>query len=134
MTYFSQFSLQQSLYQQLTGDTTLMALVSGIFDHVPQGTAYPFVTIGEAAIRDFSNAEKQGTEQQVTLRIYSREAGRKQASAIMERIVTLLNSADLTVSGQTLRSLRFLSSNIVLQDDGLTYRGTLIFRALLNEA
>lgn len=133
MTYFSQFSLQQSFYQHLTGDTTLMALVSGIFDHVPQSTAYPFVTIGEAIIRDWSNVEHQGTEQTIALRIWSREAGRKQASTIMERIVTLLNSSTLSVSGQALRSLRFVSSNIILQEDGLTYRGTLTFRVLLSE-
>ncbi len=108
-----------------------MGLVTGIFDHVPQDTAYPFVTIGEANIRDWSNVETQGTEQNISLHIYSREAGRKQAATIMERIITLLNSANLSVTGQNLRSLRFISSNIVLQDDGLTYKGTLIFRALL---
>lgn len=133
MTYFSHFTLQQSIYQVLIADTTLMSLISGVFDHVPQDTAYPFVTIGEAQIRDWSNVERQGTEQQITLRVWSREAGRKQASGIMERIVTVLNNASLTVSGQTLRHLRFVSSNILLQDDGLTMRGTLVFRALLSE-
>ena len=132
MTYFSQFSLQQTLYQQLTGDATLMNIVSGVFDHVPQSTAYPFIVIGESTIRDWSNVEKQGTEHTITIRIWSRAAGRKESTTIMERIVTLLNSANLSVSGQTLRSLRFVSSNITLQDDGLTYKGTLIFRALVS--
>ena len=108
-----------------------MAMVTGVFDHVPQGTAYPFVTLGEGSVRDFSNLAQQGTEHTITIRVWSREAGRKQASAIMERIVTLLNSASLTITGQTLHSLRFTSSNIVLQDDGLTYRGSLTFRALV---
>lgn len=132
MTYLSHFSLQQALCQHLLADATLMGLATGVFDHVPQGTSYPFITIGEALIRDWSNAEKQGTEQAVTLRIWSRESGRKQAAAIMERIVTLLNGTSLTVTGQTLMSLRFVSSNITLQDDGFTYRGSLTFRALLS--
>jgi hypothetical protein len=133
MTQFSHFSLQQALYQHLCGDAALTALVTGIYDHVPQGTQYPFVTLGESAIRDWSNAEKQGTEQVITLRIWSREAGRKQAATIMERITILLNSAALNVTGQTLVSLRFISSNITLQDDGITYKGSLVFRALLRE-
>lgn len=111
-----------------------MVLVSGVHDHVPQGSTYPFVTLGEAESRDWSNVEKQGTQQQISLRIWSRESGRKQAAAIMERIVTLLHNASPSVSGQSLVSLRFVSSAIALLDDGATYRGTLIFRALLTEA
>lgn len=133
MTYFSHFSLQQVLYQTLSGDSALSALVTGVFDHVPQATAYPFVTLGEASIRDWSNLENAGTEQQITLRVWSREAGRKEAADIMERIVAVLQNADLSVSGQTLVLLKFVSSSIELQNDGLTTRGSLIFRALLSE-
>lgn len=134
MTYHSHFSLQQSVYQSLTSDATLSALVAGIFDHVPAETSYPFITIGEATIRDFSNLQQQGTRAQITLRIYSREAGRKQSATIMERIVAVLHAGGMTVDGQVVHSLRFVSSAIELQDDGLTYLGTLIFRALLSEA
>jgi hypothetical protein len=133
MTYLSHFSLQQSIYQILANDATLGAMITGVYDHVPAGTEYPFVTVGEGESRDWSNAEKQGTEQLITLRIWSREAGRKQAAGIMERIVTLLHNTMPDVTGQNLISLRFTGSSIVLMNDGTTYRGSLSFRALLSE-
>lgn len=133
MTYPSHFSLQQSVYETLNNDATLAALVVGVFDHVPSGTDYPFITLGEGSARDWSNLEHQGTQHQVTLRVYSREAGRKQASTIIERIVALMHGG-FSVSGQSVRSIRFLSSTIQLQDDGLTYVGTVNFRVLLSAA
>lgn len=134
MTYLSNFSLQQSLYQTLSGDSSLNTMISGVFDHVPQESAYPFVTIGECAVRDFSNALKQGTENRISLHIYSRAPGRKEASQIMERIVILLQNATLSVFGQQLISCRFTASAIALLDDGVTCKGTLQFAVRLTES
>ena len=133
MTYLSHSPLQQAIYETLTGDAALTALVSGIYDHVPQGTDTPFVTLGEANVREWSNAEKTGSEQQLSLRIFSRESGRKQAAIIMERIVTLLHNAAIAVTGCTLMQLQCTASSISLMNDGATYRGTLNFRALLRD-
>lgn len=134
MTYLSNFSLQQSVYQTLSNDGTLSALIQGVFDHVPQGSAYPFVTIGECVVRDFSNAEKQGTENRLSIHVFSRGQGRREASLIMERICTLLNNTALSVTGQALVSSHFTASGITLSDDGATYQGTLQFTVRLSEA
>ncbi len=133
MTYFNYFSFQTAVFTLLTADSTLSGLVTGIYDHVPDSALYPFIAIGESHVRDHSNVEKAGTEQQITLRIFSREAGRKQAAIIMERIVTLMHQGALTVSGQQVLMVRFLSSAITLLDDGRTYEGTLNFRVFLTE-
>ena len=134
MTYLTHFSLQQTIFQTLTADGTLMAMVTGVFDHVPQASEYPFITIGESQIRDFSNVEKQGTEAQTSIRVFSREAGRKESALIMERITHLLHHAILTISGQSLVDCRFLSSNIALENDGATHRGTLTFSVRMRES
>jgi hypothetical protein len=75
-----------------------------------------------------------GTEQQITLRIFSREAGRKQAAIIMDRIVDVIHQGGVSISGQIVTSARFVSSTITLLDDGRTYEGILNFRVLLSEA
>lgn len=106
-------------------------MISGVYDHVPQDTAYPFVVIGQDEIRDLSNLEKEGTEHRLSFRIYSREAGRKEASSIMERIVALMHTDALTITGQTILASRFTSSNIALEKDGATYTGTLNFRVVM---
>lgn len=133
MTYSTHQSLQQALYQHLKNDATLNDLVSGIFDHVPQGSEYPFVTIGEAQVRDRSNIEKGASDQLVTIRVWSKGEGRKEASAIMERIAAITSRAELTLSGCVFESISFLSSTIALQNDGTTTRGSMNFRAFVRE-
>jgi len=131
MTTFSHYPLQQAIYQTLTNDSTLMSLVVGVFDRPVQGTAFPYVTIGESTGSDWSTKTTSGMQQVVTIRIWSREGGRAQAANIMTRIHTLLHQVPLSVTGQTLVSIRFVSSNIKLLNDGWTYQGFISFRALL---
>lgn len=131
MPNFSHSPLQQTIYTALTADSTLMALVAGIFDRPPQGTAFPYITLGESTGSDWSSKTTTGMEHQVTLHIWSREGGRKQAASIMERVHTLLHDANLTVTGHTLVMMRFMTSRIVLESDGWTYHGEMCFRVLL---
>src|SRR5690349_18507109 len=102
MPVFSHLPLQKAIYQTLTGDTTLMALVAGVYDRPPQASAYPYITLGDAEGRDWSTKTASGVEFMGTLHIWSREGGRKQALTIMERVHTLLHDANISVEGQTL--------------------------------
>lgn len=115
--------VQQAVYNALTGDTTLMGLVSGVYDRVQQNTAYPYVTLGEAEQRVFDTATTQGSEIETTLHVWSREGGRKQALTILERLHTLLHNGSLTISGHALVTMRGQTAGVTLLDDGLTYHG-----------
>jgi len=131
MTTFSHYPLQQSIYQTLANDTTLMALVVGVFDRPVQGTAFPYITLGESTGSDWSTKTTSGMEQVVTLHIWSRQGGRAEAASIVTRIHTLLHQAPLAVTGQTLVSIRFGGSSIILMNDGWTYQGVMRFQAFL---
>lgn len=131
MTAFSQLPLQAAIYQTLTGDTTLMALVKSIFDRAPQGSEFPYITIGDSVANDWSAKTFAGTEQMTTLHIWSQEGGHKETATIMDRIYQLLHDASLTVTGNTLIMIRLISSTVMLEMDGSTYHGTMRFRALL---
>ncbi|MDE3017264.1 MAG: DUF3168 domain-containing protein [Pseudomonadota bacterium] len=131
MANFSHLPLQEAVYAALTGDATLMALVSGVFDRPPEGTAFPYVTLGESTGSDWSSAATVGMEHHFTLHVWSREGGRKQSASIMERLHTLLHQANLSITGQTLVMMVFSASEIVLENDGWTYHGKMQFHALL---
>jgi hypothetical protein len=131
MSNFSHYTLQQSVYQRLSTDSTLLAMMSAVYDRPPQGSAFPYITLGEAAITDFSTKTSTGTEQILTLHIWSRGGGRKESALIMERVYALLHQASLSVTGQALVLMRFLSSEILLENDGCTYHGIMRFRAVL---
>ena len=131
MSAFSLWELQKAIYQTLSGDGTLMALVSGVFDHVPENTAYPYVALGEGITEDRSTVTTGGSETVAQLRVASREGGRKQAAAIMERTHVLLHGSNLAVGGQSLVFIRFQSAEVRLLNDGITYMGLMRFRVLL---
>jgi len=131
MGSFSHWPFQQAVYQALTGDASLMALVSNVYDRVPENAVFPYVTIGDAVGRDWSTTTSAGMEYRLALQLFSRGGGRKQAAGIMERLYAVLHDATLTVTGQTLVLLRYESSAIRLEDDGVTHRGVFVLRALI---
>ena len=126
----SVMSLQKAVYETLHIDTALMLMATGIYDHVPQGSAFPYIVFGESAEKPWFNCENGGADQLLTLEIYSRAAGRKQAASIMERLYALLHHAPLTVEGQTLVLLRYAASKIMLEDDGMTYKASMQLRVI----
>lgn len=134
MTHFSHYPLQQAVYELLSGDSTLLTLVEAVYDRPPEGSAYPYVTLGESKIVDWSTKTTVGTEQHLKLHIWSRNGGRKEIAIIMERIYVLLHQASMSVTGHTLVLMRFVSSEIILENDGYTYQGAMVFRALLESA
>lgn len=128
MSGFGVLAVQQAIYHKLNNDSTLSALIMGVFDRVPEGTAFPYVTVGEADCRDWSSMTTHGLECEITLGIYSRGGGRKQPLEIMERIYTLLHEGSLSISGHALVQSRFERSEVELLGDGLTYRGRMRLR------
>lgn len=131
MPNLNYYNVQKAIYEKLTGNSQLMASVSGIFDHVPQETIFPFITIGDISSNSLPNLDKNGLEQKLNINIWSREAGKKQTSDIMEMIYGLLNNGTIIVSGQILVLMEFISNSIQLEDDGWTYRGIMHLRVVL---
>lgn len=125
--------LQKAVFTRLNTDATLSAMVTGVFDFVPQGTEYPYATIGTIAAKDWSTATTVGLEAKVEIEVFSRGRGRKETLDIIQCIRVLLHQASLTVTGHTLVDIFFTESEVAQQRDGLTYRGTITFKARVQE-
>lgn len=128
---FAHFSLQKALYEVLINDIPLIAIVMGIYDKVPDNAAFPYIAIGEMRCADWASKTTSGMECMATLTIFSREGGRQQAAQIMERLYALLHDSNIAVDDHQLVMMRFASSGIELESDGVTYRGRMGFRTLL---
>ena len=74
-----------------------------------------------------------GFEALYTLNIYSREAGNKEGQTIMERVHTLLHDASPSITGYELVNMRFVSSEVELESDGMTYHASMRFRAVVEK-
>lgn len=127
-------SLQEAVFTVLATDITLSGQVSGVFDHVPGGTAYPYIVIGDSDSRDASTSTGKAEEIDFFARVYSAQAGKKQTQTVMQRITELLHDASLSLSGgYVLVNIRFASSAIQTQRDGLSHLGIMRFRAVVEE-
>ncbi|MFQ5783608.1 MAG: DUF3168 domain-containing protein [Alphaproteobacteria bacterium] len=130
MSADSSWPLQQAVFAALTGDPTLMAMIAGVFDRVPQGTNFPYVTIGEATARAWGAAGLDGVEATLVLHVWSRARGRKEVKEIMAQIHRVLDDTNLTVPGHVLVSLRFGFAEYLPDADGITEHGIARYSAV----
>lgn len=134
MSGFALLECQKAMYSALTGDSALDALINGVFDRVPDNTAYPYVTIGNAQWRDWSTQSKQGSEIHLDVHAYSRKGGRKEALDILARVYAVLHDGSLSATGQHLVMMRCESAQVRQMEDGLSYIGEMNVRLLLMTA
>ncbi|WP_431888735.1 DUF3168 domain-containing protein [Nocardiopsis alba] len=110
-------AVQAALYARLTGDAELMALVSGVYDDVAEGTPYPYVALGESMETPDNTHDGKGRSTVVTLHVWSRYAGFTEATRIAGRLVELLDERPLNVTGRTHISTRFEFSQTLRDPD-----------------
>lgn len=132
MPSFCQYELQKAIFQVLVQDAALTGMVNGVYDRVPQKTAFPYISLQRWETEDWASQTTNGMRHTVTLDVWSREGGQKQAAQVMARMHELLHDTTLAVSGQQWVMLRFLGSSVSLEDDGCTYRGQMRLRVWLH--
>lgn len=120
--------LQRAVYLALTADPTLAAMVTGVHDHVDQGSVYPYVVIGEDAANEWDTDTEQGAESLLTIHTWSREKGRMQTKEIQEAIYEILHRKNLTINNAVFYSCFWEFSDSFLDPDGETRHGVMRFR------
>lgn len=122
---------RNAIYSTLNDDATLSGLISGVYDDVPEGTAYPYVVLGDDTAINFGSKTKDGNEHTLNIDIWSRYRGKKESVQIMERIYTLLHNVDISLSGASLINIRQEFNTILVDADGITRHGIMRFRAVV---
>ena len=129
------FPLQQSIFTKLTSSTLTdvngTSITSKVFDDVPEGTAYPYLVIGEETATNIDTKDKEAHEHTLTFHVWSQYRGRKEIKNIMSQIYTALHNSDITVSGATLVNIRHEFENTLLESDGITRHGVMRFRVVI---
>ena len=126
------WALQQSLYDVLRNDGGLTALLGGqdIFDDVPRSAKFPYLTLGQSLVRDWSSGGDDGHEHVLTMHVWSRANGRKEVYEIMGALKAVLHDQAVFMSGHLLINLRHEFSEARRDPDGETYHGVVRFRAV----
>lgn len=136
MAEFASWALQRGIYQALAGSSDLTARLGGarIYDDAPQSAAYPFITLGQSVIRDWSTGTEDGDEHDLTLHVWSRGGGKKEVLEIMEAVKGVLHDQPLTLQDHFLINVRHEFSEARLDPDGDTFHGIVRYRAVTEPA
>jgi len=125
-------ALRAAVHDALNADAALVALLGGakVYDEPPASTAFPFVTIGEARVANFSAGDAPGEEHHLTLHGWSRQGGHREADMIAGALLAALDDAALALAGHRLVNLRFAVADVRREADGRTYHALVRFRAV----
>lgn len=128
----SLWPVQAAIYGVLAAAPALTALLaeggSSVFDHVPQGSAFPYIVLGESAAQPLETQTGGGYDTTLDIHTYSRALGMKEAKAVMAAISDCLHGQDFAIAGQRLVFCRLTSQT--LRQEGETRHGVQRFRII----
>lgn len=129
---------QKTIYEILTSDAPLMALIAGVHDsaNVPQGAAFPYVTIGEVSFTDRSSHTHRGFAAELTIHTWdqSENRGRKKVQSIQAEIDRLLHTINICIDGWNIINFRQVFVEVIVDADNVTMHGIQKFNLLIGEA
>jgi len=127
------FSLQQAIYSRLKADTALMRKITGLFDAVSDDQNFPYVTIGEATSLPYRTFDKFGEECTITLHIWSRYKGFKEAAEILDDLNRILADTVFSVPGWGKVNSYYDFSETLRDPDGITRHIPVRYRILVQK-
>ena len=136
MTINASTALRAAVQDALISDSGLISVLGGpkVYDEPPRAAAFPYVTLGEARIVDFSAGDEPAEEHQLKLHAWSRQGGHREAHLITGALMQALDDAPLTLAGHHLVNFRFSVADIRREADGRTYHALVRFRAVTEPA
>ena len=137
-------ALRAAIHDALVADTPLNALLGGahVYDEPPLSAVFPYVTLGEARVTDWSTGTERGEEHQLTLHAWSRQGGHKEAHLVAGALLQALDDAPLilvdhrlvnfrfALADHRLVNFRFAVADVRREADGRTYHALVRFRAV----
>jgi hypothetical protein len=125
-------ALRSAIRDRLVADAALIARLGGpkVFDETPRSAETPYITFGEATARDWSSDGVRGHEHLLSLQVWSREGGDREALEIAALLDDLLDDASLALAGHRLVLLRVMAQDAVRPGREALRRIALRLRAL----
>lgn len=128
------YSVQSAVFNVLSQDAALSGILaphntftrSAIYDSVPQPNdagkrvEFPYITIGEDGIEDWSTDTSSGGDAVVNVHVWSRQAGWSEAKLIAAAIYDALHRKELLTPDFDFVHCEFEGERMIRDDDGVT--------------
>jgi Protein of unknown function (DUF3168) len=129
-----ELEMQGAIVARLKADPAVAALIAGrIYDSVPQGAVFPYVTIGPVDSVGFDPDCITGFEVAQQIDCWSRAPGFPECKKIVDAVRAALHGKEETMplSSNGMTFLEHRSTRITRDPDGLTSHGILGFEAAI---
>ncbi len=135
MSYIHSVDLQELVYQLLSQDTDLAALVgTNIFDMPPEGDVpLTYVTLGPEEVSDQSDQSAKSAVHMITVSVVTRESGFHEAKTVAQAVSQILDEASVEFTQGCLTRMQFKKARARRIDGGLARQIDLIFRARVDD-
>lgn len=134
MAVGADLDLQRAIVTKLKASADLQALISNpirLFQDVPPGPTFPYVTIGlSQRLPDLAECI-DGAEIFADLHVFSRGAGYEQVKKIGAVLIDELHNASLTLGEHWCRIIELSDERYFVESDNNTKHGVITFRALV---
>lgn len=123
--------LQRAIYTRLINDAQLTSMINDVFDYVSEGTALPYVTLGDDTVNKYDTKTDKGEDLTITLHCWSAGPGKVEAKQIMNAVLQAMTKEPLVVEGFNCEGVEreFLE---VYQDETV-YHGVCRFRIYIKQ-
>ncbi|MET0347135.1 MAG: DUF3168 domain-containing protein [Methyloceanibacter sp.] len=130
MTSVQSQTFRKSINQALKASSDLASLLGGvrIYDRPPEPASFPFITLGQSALRDWSAGSEDGADQRLTVHVWSPFGGKKHMQDIIKAVRTSLNDWPLA-AGRERITLNHEFSEARLDPEGDSFHGIIRYRA-----
>lgn len=120
------WALQQAIWARL--DTEI---ATPVYDHVPEGSPYPYVVIGDEAAGKLDTLTDDHSERFITLTVFSDYEGQKEVKQILQALRDALHRYRPTLSVGVLASPILIERADTARDaDGRTFMGSATLKAV----
>jgi hypothetical protein len=126
------YALQVAIFDALKADATLAGFIGArVYDSVPEGAAFPYVTVGDGQVVGDDNECADGSEVFFQCHAWSRATGYPEVKKIAAALRSALRSATLTLAGFDVGLVEFTQTQFLKDPDGLTSHAVVEFRFLI---
>ncbi|QRM43986.1 DUF3168 domain-containing protein [Rhizobium sp. BG4] len=128
------YELQVALVARLKSYGDLTAFIGNrVYDVVPPGADFPYVTIGEADETSDDADCIVAFEISLDIDVWTREPGFEQAKKIGDQVRRAIRSADIELVDNALVDFRHRQTRTFRDEDGLTSHSVLTFEGTIEQ-
>lgn len=124
---------QKAVYAKLKADSGLMAIISDVYEYVPQGAVFPYVVITDIDSRPWFASSARGENISMEISVFSKERGNKNIIDIAAKVIAALHNTSFSITGHSLVNIRHQLTNNERLNDGQIYKSAIIFKIVTQE-